>query len=230
MSASSPIPESVRRDIERMAGSLAQRMLPPKVTTSAVTRNVVAAVNDDGTLDVSMGGAVMQQVAATTACVGVSVGDEVIVAQYGPRLYAVGLVADDWDDTPGGGTQGPQGPAGPVGATPDITVTATTDGTHADTPSVDVTRSGTAEEPTFALAFHGLRGATGDDGPRGPQGPTGPQGPAGESGVTVPTYGFFTMSVDSDGDLWAHYAPTDEAPPLRYDSSTGNLYYDIPEA
>lgn len=98
MSASSPIPESVRRDIERMAGPLAQRMLPPKVTQSATTRNVVAAVNSDGTLDIAMGGAIMQRVPATTACVGVAVGDEVIVAQYGPRLYAVGIIAKSLDN------------------------------------------------------------------------------------------------------------------------------------
>ena len=93
MSASSPLPEGVRRDLERMAGPLAQRMLPPKVTASATTRNVVAAVNSDGTLDVAMGGAVMQRVPATTACAPVEVGDEVIVAQHGPRLFAVGTVA-----------------------------------------------------------------------------------------------------------------------------------------
>lgn len=230
MSAPRPMPEDVRRSIERMAGPLAERMLPPKVATTAVTRSVVAAVNTDGTLDVSMGGAVMQRVPATTACAGVAVGDEVIVERYGPRLFVVGLVAEDWDDTPGGGTQGPQGPPGPVGATPEITMTATTDGAHAETPSVDVTRSGTTEEPTFALAFHGLRGADGDEGPQGPQGPTGPQGPQGESGVTAPTNGLFTLSVDPDGDLWAHYAPTDEPPPFRYDPATGDLYYDIPEA
>lgn len=99
MSASSPLPEDVRRDIERMAGPLAERMLPPKVTTSATTRNVVAAVNDDGTVDVMMGGAVMQHVPATTACVGVAVGDEVIVEQYGPRLYCVGVVAKSLDNS-----------------------------------------------------------------------------------------------------------------------------------
>ena len=93
MSAPSPLPEGVRRDLERMAGPLAERMLPPRVTQSATTRNVVAAVNDDGTVDVMMGGAVMQHVPATTACVGVAVGDEVIVEQYGPRLYCVGVVA-----------------------------------------------------------------------------------------------------------------------------------------
>lgn len=97
MSAPSPLPEGVRRDLERMAGPLAERMLPPRVTQSATTRNVVAAVNDDGTVDVMMGGAVMQHVPATTACVGVAVGDEVIVEQYGPRLYCVGVVARSLD-------------------------------------------------------------------------------------------------------------------------------------
>lgn len=97
MSASSPITEGVRRDLERMAGPLAERMLPPKVTQSSTTRNVVAAVNDDGTVDVMMGGAVMQRVPATTACAGVAVGDEVIVERYGPRLYCVGVVAKSLD-------------------------------------------------------------------------------------------------------------------------------------
>lgn len=100
MSAPSPLPEGVRRDLERMAGPLAERMLPPRVTQSATTRNVVAAVNDDGTVDVSVGGAVMQRVAATTSCAGVKVGDEVIVARYGPRLYAVGVIAKSLDAIP----------------------------------------------------------------------------------------------------------------------------------
>ena len=97
MSAPNPLPEGVRRDLERMAGPLAERMLPPRVTQSATTRNVVAAVNDDGTVDVMMGGAVMQRVPATTACDGVAAGDEVIVERYGPRLFAIGVVAKSLD-------------------------------------------------------------------------------------------------------------------------------------
>lgn len=98
MSASSPIPEGVRRDLERMAGPLAERMRSPRVEASSTTRNVVAAVNSDGTLDISMGGAVMQRVPATTACAGVAAGDEVIVERYGPRLFAVGVVARSLDN------------------------------------------------------------------------------------------------------------------------------------
>ena len=55
------------------------------------------------------------------------------------------------------GQEGPQGPQGEPGATPDITVTATVDGTTG-TPAVQVTKGGTPEDPTFNLAFSGLKG------------------------------------------------------------------------
>lgn len=75
----------------------------------------------------------------------------------------------------------------------------------------------------------GAQGPQGEPGPQGIQGPKGEQGPPGESGVTAPISGFFSMSVDEDGDLWAYYADGGEAPPLRYDAATGDLYYDVPE-
>ena len=54
-----------------------------------------------------------------------------------------------------------RGPKGETGATPDISVSATV-GTGSGTPTVKVTEGGTAENPTFALAFDGL---VGDPGP-----------------------------------------------------------------
>lgn len=93
----------------------------------------------------------------------------------------------------------------------------------------------------------GIQGPPGQDGAQGPQGPkgdTGPQGPQGiqgpkgdkgdkgdpgESGVTVPVGGFFSMAVDPDGNLYVYYSDNAEAPPFRYDSETGNLYYDTEE-
>lgn len=53
----------------------------------------------------------------------------------------------------------------------------------------------------------------------------GPQGPPGESGVTTPVNGFFTLSVDANGDLWAHTAEGGAAPAFEYNSETGDLYY-----
>lgn len=60
--------------------------------------------------------------------------------------------------------------------------------------------------------------------------PQGAQGPRGESGITTQIRGMFTLSVDADGNLWAH-CNNDEltAENFRYDSETGNLYYVIPD-
>ena len=58
---------------------------------------------------------------------------------------------------------------GDTGATPDITVTATVDDTTG-TPAVEVTEGGTPEDPTFNLAFSGLKGETGERGTKGDKG------------------------------------------------------------
>lgn len=59
------------------------------------------------------------------------------------------------------------GVKGDTGATPDITITATADALSSENPSVTVTKTGTTEEPSFALAFSGLKGAPGTDGTNG---------------------------------------------------------------
>ena len=78
----------------------------------------------------------------------------------------------------------------------------------------------------------GPKGDTGATGPQGPQGIQGPQGPKGDkgdkgdSGVRAPINAFFTMYVDEDGNLYARTTDGGEKPPLRYDSSSGNLYWE----
>lgn len=58
------------------------------------------------------------------------------------------------------GANGNDGATGATGATPDITVNATVDDTTG-APSVQVTKSGTLENPVFDLAFSGLKGEGG---------------------------------------------------------------------
>lgn len=51
-----------------------------------------------------------------------------------------------------------------------------------------------------------------------------PQGATGASGVTTQLLGFFTMWVDTNGDLYVA-AADDMSDYFSYDSETGNLYY-----
>ena len=55
------------------------------------------------------------------------------------------------------GQQGNKGDTGETGATPDITMTASVDDGYG-TPSVEVSKTGTAEAPTFNIALHNLKG------------------------------------------------------------------------
>lgn len=138
------------------------------------------------------------------------------------------------------GKTGPQGPQGEKGE-------------RGETGAQGVQGAQGIQGPKGDSGEDGATGATGPQGPQGPQGPkgeqgergeTGPQGPQGiqgpqgekgdkgdpgESGLQVSTSGFFSLSVDANGDLYAYYADSDDAPPFGYNSETGNLYYEIPE-
>jgi hypothetical protein len=107
-----------------------------------------------------------------------------------------------------------------------------------------VTNSGTSKKAIFnfviprgqqgiqgiqgSQGLQGLKGPQGPQGERGPQGIQGPQGEkgdVGESGITTQISGFFTVSVDSEGNLYAHHSDGDYPPELEYDTETGNLYF-----
>ena len=83
-----------------------------------------------------------------------------------------------------------------------------------------------AKGATGATGPQGVKGEQGERGPQGLQGPKGEKGERGDSGVTAPLSGFFSLTVDSDGNLWAHAADGASAPPLAYDPDTGELYYE----
>lgn len=59
------------------------------------------------------------------------------------------------------------------GSAPNITVTAQADATSSATPTVTVTQGGTLTNPTYDLAFSGLKGEQGATGAQGPTGATG---------------------------------------------------------
>lgn len=60
-------------------------------------------------------------------------------------------------------------------------------------------------------------------GDRGEQGPAGRDGRDGANGVTTPLKGFFTLSVDGEGDLWVE-TPADEPADMFELDQDGNLY------
>ena len=178
---------------------------------------------------------------------GVAVGGFAIISSnvedpHNAELYVksadgYSLVADMSGATGVKGEQGPIGPQGPVGATGAAGSTGpqgpkgATGATGPQGPKGDAGATGAtgAKGATGPTGPQGVKGEQGERGPQGIQGPKGEKGERGDSGVTVPLSGFFSLTVDSDGNLWSHVADGAAAPPLSYDPSTGELYYEIGE-
>ena len=178
---------------------------------------------------------------------GVAVGGFAIISSnvedpHNAELYVksadgYSLIADISGATGVKGEQGPMGPQGPVGATGAAGSTGpqgpkgATGVTGPQGPKGDAGATGAtgAKGATGPTGPQGVKGEQGERGPQGIQGPKGEKGERGDSGVTVPLSGFFSLTVDSDGNLWSHVADGAAAPPLSYDPSTGELYYEIGE-
>lgn len=118
-------------------------------------------------------------------------------------------------DTGAVGPKGATGPTGPQGPQGIKGTTGATGATGATGP----------QGPKGATGAQGLRGPEGATGPTGPQGQKGDKGDPGESGVVAPVSGFFTLSVDANGNLYAVTNSEDTGMTFEYDSATGNLYY-----
>lgn len=178
---------------------------------------------------------------------GVKVGGFVVISSnvedpHNAELYVktsngYSLIADMSGATGVKGAQGPTGAQGPIGATGVKGATGpqgpkgATGATGAQGPNGDTGATGATgpKGETGATGPQGVKGEQGERGPQGIQGPKGEKGDRGDSGVTVPLSGFFSLTVDSDGNLWSHVADGAAAPPLSYDSTTGELYYEIGE-
>lgn len=170
---------------------------------------------------------------------GVKVGGFAVIGSdvedpHNAELYVKGasgysLIADMSGATGVRGEQGPVGAQGPAGATGAAGAT----GPQGPKGATGATGPQGPQGPTGATGATGAKGATGATGPQGVKGEQGERGPQGEkgdrgdSGVTAPLSGFFSLTVDADGNLWSHVADGGAAPPLSYDPSTGELYYEI---
>lgn len=86
------VSDETRRAYERAADELCRAFAAPAPVLSKTSEAPVIAVNDDGTLDVGYGGAVLT-VRMTTACSGVEAGDTVLLTAYGQMLYATGVLS-----------------------------------------------------------------------------------------------------------------------------------------
>lgn len=102
--------------------------------------------------------------------------------------------------------------------------TAQTTSKHAEDLVEDVTQKLETGHFNGPPGIQGPKGDKGEKGDQGDKGEKGDQGEKGESGITVPVNGFFTLAVDTDGNLWAYSAESGTTPEFEYDSDTGNLY------
>lgn len=122
------------------------------------------------------------------------------------------------------GATGPQGKKGDTGA-------AGPAGKDGKDGATGATGSRGETGPVGATGPVGPKGDTGPQGPQGIQGETGAtgaQGPQGESGVVVPINGLYSLSGDSDGNLWCYYSDSATPPSFEVDNS-GNIYYITPD-
>ena len=171
------------------------------------------------------------------AVIGSNVEDPHNAELYVKASDGYSLIADMSGATGVKGEQGPVGAQGPIGATgaagatgpqgPKGATGAT--GAQGIQGATGATGATGAKGATGATGPQGVKGEQGERGPQGIQGPKGEKGARGDSGVTAPLSGFFSLSVDSDGNLWAHAADGASAPPFSYDATTGELYYEIGE-
>lgn len=82
-------------DIARQLGNgLGETLAVTPTDAPHVRYATVAAVNSDGTLDVTIDGTTLRGVCATTGCVGAAAGMRCVILRQGPLATVVGIVAN----------------------------------------------------------------------------------------------------------------------------------------
>ena len=110
-----------------------------------------------------------------------------VITAVSETTFSVGTATNFRGTT---GATGANGTDGKDGVTPNISMNATVDNSEG-TPSVEVTKSGTNENPSFTLGFHNIKGTTGD------KGETGLPALMYSKGVITNMYQSFTTDLDS---------------------------------
>ena len=114
-------------------------------------------------------------------------------------------------------------------AAKDTAVTASEEAKMLVKEATEKVESGAYVGPPGIQGPQGERGEKGEKGEKGDKGDKGEKGDAGASGITVPASGMFTLSGDTEGNLWAYYNDSDTAPTFETDTD-GNIYYITPDA
>lgn len=122
------------------------------------------------------------------------------------------------------GTDGVDGTDGTNGVTPNVQANASVDNTVGN-PYVNVTKSGTLENPTFNFDFHNLRGRDGTDGADGRDGTNGINGTNGQNGIAV-SWRVRQYSIDAIlGRFWLTSVYFWDDPDLQQYKTVGQFVY-----
>ena len=87
-------------DLQSLGMRLGEVITPTPSTAPQVRYATVAAVNSDGTLDITIDGTTLRGVCATTGCVGAAEGMRCVVLRQGPLATVIDVVSHGYPSFP----------------------------------------------------------------------------------------------------------------------------------